>query len=143
MKPKGRVIRPSEVPVYQAPPPELRRIQVLVDKRIGARKVEAGMFTLLPGKKTKADVHPEQDEIYYVVKGRARLVLDGKVYHVRPKDVIWFPGGVRHQSFNNGRQDLVYFWVLIPPERRRKHIHLREGWKQWEAPSSRRRHPRT
>jgi mannose-6-phosphate isomerase-like protein (cupin superfamily) len=144
MKTRGHVITPTQVPVYQAPPPLLRRIQILVDRGIGARKSQAGMYTLLPGMKTKADIHPREEEIYYVVKGRGRLVLDRKVYHVKPKDVIWFPPGVRHQSFNTGSEDLVYFWVLSPPPRGKYvHIHIRESWKKWKALGSRRKHAGT
>lgn len=51
--------------------------------------------TLAPGCKTGGGVH-EKPEIYYIVKGEAKLHLDDDVYDVAPGSLAYIPGGVFH-----------------------------------------------
>lgn len=109
------VIDPKDLPVWQAPD-DSRRVNLLVcEETCDAKDLCAGLFWLHPGHETEADVHPESAEIYYVVSGSGRLVMDGEEYRVSKGQTVYIPAGVDHQSFNDGDEDLCYFYAFAPP----------------------------
>ena len=59
-----------------------------------------------------------KDEIYYIVSGRGRYVLDGWVYAVGPGDVLLIRPGSTHAVQQVGDEDLVIV-LAHPPTRRR------------------------
>ena len=106
------VLDPKHFPVWQAPDGS-RRVNLLVSpETCGAGDISAGLFWLHPGHETQADIHPESAEIYYVVSGRGKLVMDGQEFRVEKGMTVYIPAGVEHQSFNDGHQDLCYFYAL-------------------------------
>ena len=109
------VQHPKHFPVWQAPDGS-RRVNLLVSpETCGAGDISAGLFWLHPGHQTQADIHPESAEIYYVVSGRGKLVMDGQEFRVEKGMTVYIPAGVEHQSFNDGHQDLCYFYAFAPP----------------------------
>ena len=73
------------------------------------------LFWLAPGRETDADIHPDAEEIYYVVSGAGRLVMDGEEFRVSKGQTVYIAAGVEHQSFNDGEEDLCYFYAFAPP----------------------------
>ena len=109
------VIDQKDFPVWQAPN-KSRKVSLLVSKEIcGAENLSAGMFWLAPGQETVSDIHPEAEEIYYVVSGQGRLVMDGEEFRVAKGMTVYIPAGVNHQSFNDGEEELCYFYAFGPP----------------------------
>jgi mannose-6-phosphate isomerase-like protein (cupin superfamily) len=109
------VIDQKDYPIWQAPDSS-RKVSLLVSKEnCGAEHISAGSFWLAPGHQTVADVHPDAEEIYYVVSGEGRLVMDGEEFRVSKGMTVYIPAGVVHQSFNDGDEELVYFYAFCPP----------------------------
>lgn len=109
------IIDPEKAAMWEAPNGS-RRVSYLVDaETCGATDISAGLFYLHPGHETVADIHPDSEEIYYVVSGRGELTMDGEMYEVARGMVIYIPAGVTHQSFNTGDGDLCYFFAFGPP----------------------------
>ena len=107
--------RPKDLPAWQAPD-DSRRVNLLVcEETCDAKDLCAGLFWLHPGHETEADVHPESAEIYYVVSGSGRLVMDGEEYRVSKGQTVYIPAGVDHQSFNDGAEALCYFYAFAAP----------------------------
>ena len=61
------VVDQKAYPVWQAPDKSRKASK----ETSGAEHLSAGLFWLAPGQKTEADIHPDAEEIYYVVSGRA------------------------------------------------------------------------
>lgn len=109
------VMDSQDFPVFLAPN-KARRVNVLVSKEhCDAQHISAGLFWLAPGRQTDDDVHPDAEEIYYVVSGTGRLVMDGEEFRVSKGNTVFIPAGVNHQSFNDGEEDLCYFYAFSPP----------------------------
>lgn len=101
-------------PVWQAPD-QSRKVNVQVSSETcGAQHLAAGLFWLAPGHETQDDVHPDAEEIYYVVSGSGRLIMNGEEFRVDGGMTVFIPAGVNHQSFNDGDEDLCYFYVFGP-----------------------------
>ena len=73
------------------------------------------LWRLYPGHESDPHIHPDADEIYYVVSGKGKLVLGNEEYVVRQGMTIFIPANVHHQSFNNGDEDLAYYYIFGPP----------------------------
>ena len=109
------VIDPRQEPMWQAPDAS-RKLNLLIGPaQCGAEHFAAGTFHLAPGCETMPDIHPDAEELYYVVSGAGRLVMDGEEFRVAEGMAVYIPAGVEHQSFNDGEEDLVYFYVFGPP----------------------------
>ena len=77
-----RVIDPKKAPVWQSPD-AARRVSPLIGREnCGAKGICTSLFWIAPGQKTVPDVHPDIEEVYYVVSGEAKLLLEGKTFHV-------------------------------------------------------------
>ena len=110
------VLDPKDFPIWQALD-ESRKVNLMIDeKTCGATDIAAGLFWLAPGHETQADVHPDSAEIYYVVSGKGRLVMDGEEFQVSKGMAVYIPAGVNHQSFNTGDEELCYFYAFAPPQ---------------------------
>ena len=58
-------------------------------------------------------MHPEADEVFYVVKGAATLAIRGKAIHVQAGSVVKADAGTRH-GWKNGSDRLILLSVLLP-----------------------------
>jgi mannose-6-phosphate isomerase-like protein (cupin superfamily) len=52
------------------------------------------------GKRSDYHVHPNAEQVYYILRGRGALIVDGERYPVREGDVVYLPPGVYHQAVN-------------------------------------------
>lgn len=110
------IINPDGFPVFEAPDGS-RRVTLLINEEIcGASGVSAGLWWLNPGQQSELDFHPKSDELYYVVSGEGKLVLNEDEEYVVKKGMTAFvPAGVKHQTFNTGSDELCYYYVFSPP----------------------------
>ena len=75
-----------------------RQVSPLITKdHCGAESCCSGLWWLHPGRECTPDIHPDADEIYYVVSGEGRLLLGDEEYTVRKGMTIFIPRNVTHQ----------------------------------------------
>ena len=67
-----------------------------------------------PGKASLLHHHPEAEESYYILKGRARMVLGDEDAIVKPGQAILIPRTQAHKIFNVGEQDLELLAICAP-----------------------------
>jgi mannose-6-phosphate isomerase-like protein (cupin superfamily) len=60
-------------------------------------------------------VHEVAENLYYILKGKGIVELDGERHLVEPHTVIHIPPGVHHGIFNTGLEDLLFIVVASPP----------------------------
>jgi mannose-6-phosphate isomerase-like protein (cupin superfamily) len=70
--------------------------------------------TLAPGAATREHYHPKSEEIYYILRGRGRMKLDGELREIGPLDAIAIPPGARHKIWNIGPDPLVLLCCCAP-----------------------------
>ena len=73
-----------------------------------------GYFT--PGEGLKPHIHPESEEIYYVVRGEGIVYLgeDRNPLPVDPDTAIYIPAGEIHGVKNTGENRLVICFFVAP-----------------------------
>jgi quercetin dioxygenase-like cupin family protein len=72
----------------------------------GARQT-FGVVTIHPGKRNPLHLHPNCEELLYVLEGEADHRLGDEMYHLGPGDVIRIPQGVPHWARAIGDSPVV------------------------------------
>ena len=115
---------------YECDDPPRKVTPLVTADLCGANGLSAGLYKLAPGDTSKNDIH-EEEEIYYVVSGTGRLVMDGQSFAVEKGMVVYIPPRCWHQSTNLGSDELCYFWVFAPPPPGTP-MYIAEGWARHE-----------
>jgi len=80
-----------------------------------APSLHAGLYELEAGATDKQKPH-DDDEVYYVISGRASFFVEGSSKPVQPGDVIYVAAGEAHR-FEDIEEDLKLLVVFGPPAR--------------------------
>jgi mannose-6-phosphate isomerase-like protein (cupin superfamily) len=78
--------------------------------------LSAGLYVLEAGGEDKQQPHRE-DEVYYVIEGRAVLEVNGEQRPVQPGSVVFVAAGVAHR-FHSIASKLSVLVLFAPPESR-------------------------
>ncbi|HJU92598.1 MAG TPA: phosphomannose isomerase type II C-terminal cupin domain [Pyrinomonadaceae bacterium] len=66
---------------------------------------------VFPGKRLSYQKHSQRAEHWFVVKGTAKVTLDGNEITVRTGESIDIPIGAAHRVENPGNEDLIFIEV--------------------------------
>lgn len=66
---------------------------------------------VLPGKRLSYQKHARRAEHWFVVRGVARVTLDGRELDLRPGEAVDIAIGAAHRVENPGTEDLVFIEV--------------------------------
>ncbi|TAL48541.1 cupin domain-containing protein [archaeon] len=80
----------------------------------GATKHSFGHVIILPKGSSRPHYHTEAEETYYILKGNAKMVVDGREYFLSAGDAVFIQPPERHQIFNEGEEDLEFLVVCVP-----------------------------
>jgi mannose-6-phosphate isomerase-like protein (cupin superfamily) len=93
-------------------------LQHLGDKRyhefLRVPSMSAGIYVLSAGATDKQSPHKE-DEIYYVIRGKAKMRLGGEERSVREGDVIFVEKELEHRFFDIA-EELALLVIFAPAE---------------------------
>jgi len=95
----------------------LRDTYYLVDPEISPSKnLKMGFTTVYADGKTTGHSHADQEEVYYVIQGKGRMVVGDTQYDVKAGDALYVPFGVFHTTYNTGILPLQLLWVTARDE---------------------------
>jgi mannose-6-phosphate isomerase-like protein (cupin superfamily) len=69
----------------------------------------------LPAGATDEQTPHDQDEVYYVVKGKSDFTVDGETIAIKPGDILYVKKFAQH-LFSNITEDLSLLVVFAPPD---------------------------
>jgi mannose-6-phosphate isomerase-like protein (cupin superfamily) len=107
---KDKVKKPRENPTGE-------RIYEMIGrgKELGEATRHSFAYVVIPPNcSSQLHYHPEDEETYYILKGEARLIINGKEYNVCQGDAILINPPERHRIFANGNEDLEFVVVCAP-----------------------------
>lgn len=61
---------------------------------------------------TNGHYHEGQEEVYFFICGRGRMIVGEKEMVVKAGDIVLIPDGLFHKVFNTGETDLVFNCVF-------------------------------
>jgi len=69
---------------------------------------------MMPGAKLGPHYHEEHDEIEYVIRGTAQLLVNDKWVDIKPGSIHYNPMRKVHAARNNGNQPLIVLIAFTP-----------------------------
>jgi mannose-6-phosphate isomerase-like protein (cupin superfamily) len=125
------IVKPAQRPVYEATDsPRLLTVLINHDS-CGAEGVLAGMSLLYPGQYSPYDVHPDMQEVFYVISGRGTARIDDVDHRIEAQDAMYVRNGSFHQFRADADSSLHLFWFFNahPDEE------FQEKFKKWKPVS--------
>ncbi len=77
----------------------------------------AGVAVIKVGQRFPAEgfsIHPESDELSYVISGEVKFCTDKEEIALKRGDLLLNPRGTPHYVENRGGEDAKVLWVLAP-----------------------------
>lgn len=98
----------DDLPVVQVPGREVRNA---VSRDVsGSEQMTMQIVDVLPGAVSKpGHTHTDCEEIIFVHSGEGDIMIDDKVHHMKPGDIVFLPRGVRHMTRNPGKEKMRLF----------------------------------
>jgi mannose-6-phosphate isomerase-like protein (cupin superfamily) len=115
-RPRAKVMRMEEA-FWELPPGHFQAFSKLLvhPTNTNTRYFDFRISSYQPRGYAEVHVHETAENLYYILKGRGIVELDGVKHLVEPHMVIHIPPGVRHGIFNTGVEDLLFLVVASPP----------------------------
>ena len=79
-----------------------------------ATKHSVADIVIPPGKSSDPHFHLESEETYYILRGKARMVIDGKEFQLEEGQACLIQPLERHQIWNDQVDDLQFIAVCAP-----------------------------
>ena len=61
---------------------------------------------------TNGHYHEGQEEVYFFMYGKGRMIVGDQEFEVQGGDIVLIPDGLFHKVFNTGASDLVFNCVF-------------------------------
>jgi mannose-6-phosphate isomerase-like protein (cupin superfamily) len=97
------------------------------------RNIAAGIVRIPPGHEQQhQSLHEIEEEIYFIVKGRARFLLGERWVDVEKDTAVYVAPKVAHRAINTGNEELEMYCVSAPSVYGRVggYVDFVKGWKQ-------------
>jgi len=93
-----------------------REYKILIDKKVVPQSSIA--FANYHFDKSVAGslhYHETETEVYYCLKGKGWIIIEGEKYILEPGSVIYIPPGAKHQTFSDDHSELEFLAIFTPP----------------------------
>ena len=122
--PHAVCVRPADVRPTPGSPTTTRGLQdqLILDHSRGenpnagythTHRLKVIRQTYSPGGTHHAHQHPDAEQAYYILEGKARVRLGDQTYEAGPGTVCYIPSGVEHQLWNIGDTTLVNLLIDV------------------------------
>jgi len=89
---------------------------LLTPETVGSKNMDLGILRLERNNKTKPNIHPSSEEMFYVLTGRGRIIVENESADIEPGLAIYIPPNVVHIFENTGTEPIVFLLMHAPPE---------------------------
>ncbi len=115
-KPQAKVMRMEEA-FCELPPKHFQAFSKMLVHPTNAdtKHFDFRISSYQPRGYVEVHVHEVAENLYYILRGKGIVELDGVKHLVEPHMLIHIPPGVHHGIFNTGIEDLVFLVVASPP----------------------------
>ena len=78
---------------------------------LNTHSMEVGVINLKKNQKDTQQPH-ESDEIYYVISGNGKIVINENEHDVKPGNIIYIPKNVSHHFRTIDANELIVLYIL-------------------------------
>ena len=113
---EAKIFQAEEVDWTEPPAHYSAFSQLLINESHGSKYFDFRVSSYQPKGYCDPHIHEIAENIYYILKGKGIVELDGKRHLVGPGTVIFIPPGVEHAMINTGFEDLIFIVAASPPQ---------------------------
>ncbi|NQT66696.1 MAG: cupin domain-containing protein [Actinobacteria bacterium] len=92
---------------------KLRDTFIIFDYPDTNDKYQIGLCMVYPGGKTGGHVHDDAEEIYYIIDGKAKMVVGEEEFEAEAGDTFIVPPHKMHTTLNPFNIPVKFFWSVI------------------------------
>ncbi len=81
------------------------------------------IMSIPPGGEIGMEVHPDTDQVLYLLSGSGKVILNGEEAAYEAGDVVLVNEGTQHNFVNTGTADLKIITMYSPPHHPKGTIH--------------------
>jgi mannose-6-phosphate isomerase-like protein (cupin superfamily) len=74
-----------------------------------------GIQVMPAGCHVRAHGHAQNDEVFYILEGTGRCVIDGVTHPLEPGSTVMLGQYCEHSIHNDGPDDMKFVWFFTPP----------------------------
>jgi len=90
--------------------------QIITKDTVGAQNLFICKIRVPKGETVRpAHAHPNEEEVVYILKGHAKVYVNGEVEELSPGGAIFFPPSSIHMLKNVGEEELEALCCFSPP----------------------------
>jgi len=106
----------KDVEPFWSAQPHHRKLRVLLSPKLknSNHNLGLGVVEIPPGESGNAHQHPGEQETWYILSGKGKLMIDGVTFEIEPDMVITAPKGIPHQILNDGNKALKAIFIFTP-----------------------------
>ena len=110
------IIHESEIDGDHFQEPHKRVVKHIVAPwTMGSKNLWIGTSTVEPKNRTNSHSHDRNEEVFYCVSGKGKIIVDGEEKNYTPGTVVYCPPGAEHQVINTGDIPLKSVCSVSPP----------------------------
>lgn len=110
------IVHLYDLPTYTPPGHSQTTNRRLLGPGIGgSQRFEVVFGQIEPGGQAYAHAHPNNEQAFFVLKGKAEVEIEGEVQIVGPADFIFIPPGKRHRVTSLAGSSLQVLIIYSPP----------------------------
>ena len=103
-----------------------RLVWLIGEEQTPGAEQTLGVVTIQPGKRNPLHLHPNCEELLYVLEGEADHKLGDEMFQIKAGDVIRIPRGVPHWARARGETPLVAVISFSAPDRTTENLEATE-----------------
>lgn len=88
---------------------------LLTEGQFGSKNLSITWVEGEPGSEQPMDSHPDNEQVYVIVRGRGIMRVGDDQQEVGPGTMVFIPPGAGHAIRNTGAEPLVYVSATSPP----------------------------
>jgi len=114
---EAKVFRSEEIEWIEAPGHFSAFSKLLINPdNSGTKYFDFRISSYQPKGYCEPHSHKHAENIYYILKGKGIVELNGSRKLVEPHMVIFIPPKVKHSIINTGYEDLIFIVIASPPQ---------------------------
>ncbi len=95
----------------------LRDTYFLIDpENSPSKNLKMGLTIVYTDGKTTGHSHKQHEEVYYVIQGKGKMIIEDSEYEIKAGDALYVPFGLFHTTYNTGIFPLQLLWVTTKDE---------------------------
>jgi len=110
------ILKESEIPFYSVAWGKTKGL-VAKESKAFSDKVQVRITEYMPGFVHTFHVHPEQDEVIYILSGCGFSETAGGKQEIKCGDVVYVPAGVEHATHNPNAEPLKALIIKSSPDK--------------------------